>query len=389
MTSDDHFGSVNVRGLDVLVFNVTKNHVKTTGRKCGRNVVKVLQGEVNHNPNSIVFHLEQLIKSVRKSGFDSLLICRQLPIYSLSLIHQAAVNQGCVLGLGVSDDLEVRGFVVTSIAKTNTVIELASANPSYPHHVFLTYNALCPRRGLQSTPLTSKEIFRVLHNCRLQELRQSILPVDVPEIILSYISPNENSKFNDKLTEWLYLECVLVLPNLPNLQSEIQRAASEYGDLVKNNSFRWPFFFGLEKDRQMSWGNSKTFRTILYTPQIKSLYDALCDTIPTLACQTPDCLPTWYKTGKTRLNYHQDKFGEKIFGRRELVILLFAGASRNLSIKRSHFTRTVRCTPLETIILTPCANLLFFHAKLPSKSRQPSLTFAFRRGVPPRNAHSA
>ena len=141
----------------------------------------------------------------------------------------------------------------------------------------------------------------------------------------------------------------------------------------------------LEKGKQMSslsWRGSKVFRTVPYPPHLKTLHETLCEFLPSFACLTPDCLPTWYKTGKIRLKFHQDKFGEKTFGRRELVILLFAGAPRDLAIKHKHFLRTLSCTSQNTIILTPCANQIFFHAKLPSKCDNHSLTFAFRCGLP-------
>jgi len=165
----------------------------------------------------------------------------------------------------------------------------------------------------------------------------------------------------------------------------MQHAAREFVSLAKNKRFRWPFFYGLEEGRYLSWGGSKVFRTTHYPPFLKSLYVTLCEVLPSLACLTPDCLPTWYKTGKVRLTFHQDKSGEEFFGRRELVILLFAGSPRDLAIKHNHFYRTIHCTSQNTIILTPCANDIFWHAKLPVKSTTHSLTFAFRRGIPPVN----
>ena len=63
-------------------------------------------------------------------------------------------------------------------------------------------------------------------------------------------------------------------------------------------------------------------------------------------------------------------FGESFFGRRELVIVLFEGDNRRLLIKRGNFTRTIRCANTATVVLTPCANSLFWHAKLPSKSKK-------------------
>ena len=176
-----------------------------------------------------------------------------------------------------------------------------------------------------------------------------------------------------------------MISNPESLQETVQRAANEYVGLLNSTSDRWPFFYGLEEGRTMRWGGSKVFSTIHYPPALRVLYEKLCDLLPSLAHQCPDCLPTWYEPGRISLNYHQDKSCEKLFGRRELVLLLFAGAPRNLAIKRHRQGRIIeilRCTALQTIVLTPAANKIFFHAKLPEDVNTSSLTFAFRRGKP-------
>ena len=151
--------------------------------------------------------------------------------------------------------------------------------------------------------------------------------------------------------------------------------------MVGRTHNRWPYFFGNKQGNQMYWEGSKAYSTVLNPPNLSGLYVHLCAFIP-FADQTPDCLPTFYKNGRKQLSLHQDKFGEDYFGRRELVILLFEGVCRSLIIKRGGFSRIIQCTPEVTVVLTPCANSLFWHGKLPSESRNSSTTFAFRRGIP-------
>ena len=290
-----------------------------------------------------------------------------------------------VLGIGLAESSDVKGLVLTRTKITKVVTENAPFQPSYPHHIFTVYNAFCARNALKTAPITTLDILNRLQNCRAQELRKKLphIPTNVTELVLSFIDIGNDGDFSEALCEWLFLECVLVVPNSETVQREVQNAALEYKNLVKGRKSRWPFFFGMEKGKQMWWSGSKVFKTTHYPPSLKALYHTLCDVFPSLACLTPDCLPTWYRTGKTELDYHQDKFGEKHFGQRELVILLFAGAPRDLAIKCGNFLRTVHCSPQNTVILTPCANDIFFHAKKPTDSRKHSLTFAFRRGISP------
>ena len=184
------------------------------------------------------------------------------------------------------------------------------------------------------------------------------------------------------LVEWIYFQTVLILPNPEEVYDQLQKAQSEYQGLVGRTQNRWPYFFGLTAGNTMSWGSGKTYTTVKYPPALEELFVRICSFLP-FADQTGDCLPTYYKNGKKSLNLHQDKCGEAYFGRRELVILLFAGDSRRLIIKREGFERTILCVPRMTVVLTPSANKIFYHGKLPSKSAKPSITFAFRRGIPP------
>ena len=361
--------------------------VRTLGRRRGLKVVRMLLENDHLTPLKTLHNIHQTLGAFDESNSDALLIPRKIPLPSLMLLHQCAVERGFCTGLGVSDSLEVKGIVITRLPDTGETMEVNPSELSYSHHLYANYLALCPIRGLQTALITSDEIFSLLNQCRLQELRKlQQFPDEILECTLGFLNGENDIDFSDRLIEWLFLESVLVIPNSSKLQRDIQSAAHEYESLVKNvkhNRKRWPFFFGHEVGRTMFWPGSKVFKTISYPPLLKNLHDSLTESFPTLAKLTPDLLPTWYKTGKIKLTYHQDKFGQKFFGRRELVILMFEGTPRELSIKLRNFERKLLCTSCSTIILTPCANDYFHHAKLPTRLIGHSITFAFRRGLPP------
>ena len=204
----------------------------------------------------------------------------------------------------------------------------------------------------------------------------------IPETVLSFLDVNGNQKFSPKLTEWFFIMSILVIPNPASLKVQLQTAEREYVSMLGPRSKRWPYFFGLEPGRVMFWEGSKTFKTTHYPSSLLQLYLNLCKYLP-FADLCPDCLPTFYKTGRIRLSLHQDKFGEKVVGHRELVILLFEGSPRQLLISWGNFERKIDCTPDVTVVLTPCANKFFWHGKLPSLSSSHAVTFAFRKGLSP------
>ena len=383
MTSPPQVRYINLRGKPVVIVTIQPETTKVLGRSSSRKLVKTLQSSTQPDPLSVLARLNHpsgALQTFERGDEQILLIPRFLPLTSITLLQRATSERGLVLGIGVNAHEEAKGLAIVKGGSIEKSLRNQTHSPSYPLHVHSTYTALCPSYGLRDPP----KILQSLYDCRLMELMmiENGKIADLAGTILDFLQIESHTRLSNCLTEWLYISSVLLIRNPETLKIQLQAAEREYVEMLGPKSKRWPFLFGLELGKIMFWKGSPTFKTVPYPSSLLRLYSTLKKLIP-MAALTPDCLPTFYKTGAVKLALHQDLFGEDVVGHRELVLLLFEGSPRQLRIARGNFCCDIPCSPDVTVILTPCANKYFFHGKLPSNETRHAVTFAFRKALSP------
>ena len=179
-------------------------------------------------------------------------------------------------------------------------------------------------------------------------------------------------------------------PLLSSVAAEILEAP-----LVHDSTWSYSFF---GKPRHVYWWNAgRRVVTLVTTPPPQSLSllkTALKETFPILEHLT-EILPAVYGQSQ-HLNWHRDRTGERFFGHPETVQLFFSGHPRALKFKptcssvaqQPRMVISVQCSEDITIRLTPMGNTFFKHSKARSNSLASSVTLAFRKGVPIKNAQA-
>ena len=108
-----------------------------------------------------------------------------------------------------------------------------------------------------------------------------------------------------------------------------------------------------------------------------------------------ECLPAIY-SGPDSLYWHVDDVGQEYYQIRESVSLFFSGNPRILQFKpltepkslpRSFppyrtMAISIECSEQIYVHMTPLANEMFRHSKVPCDTEGLSVTLAFRRGIP-------
>ena len=102
-----------------------------------------------------------------------------------------------------------------------------------------------------------------------------------------------------------------------------------------------------------------------------------------------ECLPAVYNKPNHRLRWHQDNEGRAYHQMAEALAFIFAGEPRRLNFKpvfsmypRLEMIYSLKCTKNFIVLVTPLANELFLHSKARSNCETPSITLAWRRGIP-------
>ena len=194
---------------------------------------------------------------------------------------------------------------------------------------------------------------------------------------------------------WIFFQTIILEKVPKQYQTLLSSAANDIlvSDLVRDSTWSYSFFG--KPDRVYWWRAGRRVVTLLSSPpplSLSLLKSALEEPFPILEHLT-EILPAVYRQSQ-HLNWHQDRTGERFFGHPEIVQLFFFGHPRALKFKPSCFSVAhnlkmvinVQCSEDTTIRLTPMGNTFFKHSKARSNSMTPSVTLAFRRGVPIKDA---
>ena len=136
-----------------------------------------------------------------------------------------------------------------------------------------------------------------------------------------------------------------------------------------------------------------------FPPSLRALHDKLHESDPILE-SLPECLIALYEQPNSKLNYHVDVGGIRYWKIPEYIVLLFHGFPRALKFRpniecKPHIRSldpilnlevSLKCHEHIMIHITPIANIMFEHSKAKCTSKDPSVTLAFRRGVPLKSA---
>ena len=196
---------------------------------------------------------------------------------------------------------------------------------------------------------------------------------------------------------WIFFRTI-IFEKVPDIfRPSLSSVATELLDTPLIHDATWSYsFFG--KPKHVYWWHAgRRVVTLMTTPPPQSLsllQTALKEPFPILEYLT-EILPAVYGQSQ-HLNWHRDRTGEKFFGHPETVQLFFSGQPRALKFKptsssvaqKLRMVISVQCSEGITIRLTPMGNTFFKHSKARSNSRTSSVTLAFRKGVPIKNAQA-
>ena len=194
---------------------------------------------------------------------------------------------------------------------------------------------------------------------------------------------------------WIFFRTVILAELPPRYEPSVASTAKEILAAHLINDKTWSYYFFGEPDRIYWWRAGRRLITLITAPNTESLSllrITLRESFPILDHLT-EVLPAVYRKSQF-LNWHQDKTGRRYFGTHEIVQLFFYGQPRELKFKPDFLSFTqqrkmvinILCSKNVTLRLTAMGNTFFKHSKARSHSMSPSVTLAFRRGVP---IHSA
>jgi len=193
------------------------------------------------------------------------------------------------------------------------------------------------------------------------------------------------------LLDYLFLRTVFKV-ELPRkirrgtmLDRVLAEAVSLRGKTFGKREHSW---FSESRGKTYFWGRLGAWRPLMsapFPPELREFAFYLWSRFP-CARELPDVLTVLYRGAHNELNYHQDIFGAKVRGRPERVLLFFFGETRTLRFigaSGRNFRRDISCVHGQGLYMTPLANKIWKHAKVPGVAGcLPALTVAFRQGLP-------
>ena len=220
----------------------------------------------------------------------------------------------------------------------------------------------------------------------------SQLGADVLDIIRQFLTgPTQQGMFSDKMWEFLFASCVFCVP-LPligqTLRSSLFHELQESDpSLYRNRRHR---LFSAELGRAYWWdnlGKSPPFVSNINPTSLTTLREKVSQIFPQLDL-CPDMLTSEYKRRRDNLGSHRDRGLIEHLQRPEFVALYFIGANRDLLFTpsprfRQKFNRKISSNTKDLVVMSPMANNLFYHGKLPATEPKQThaLTLAFREAV--------
>ena len=302
--------------------------------------------------------------------------------------------------------------VITGYTMSRSLsVDLRDIDPIHPRALFTLVRGAQTRTPIFNPPLMFSSSIEELE-CSLREAINFALSLFIGNmaacVAISFIEIDLNITARSHITEddshllhnidiwwWIFFRTVILAKLPPCYEQSVAEAAKEVltAHLINDNTWSYTFFG--EPDRIYWWRAGRRLITLITAPNTKSLSllrIALRDSFPIIDYLT-EVLPAVYRKSQF-LNWHQDKTGRRYFGTHEIVQFFFYGQPRELKFKPDFLSFTqqrkmvinILCSKNVTLRLTAMGNTFFKHSKARSHSMSPSVTLAFRRGVP---IHSA
>ena len=198
---------------------------------------------------------------------------------------------------------------------------------------------------------------------------------------------------------------IIIHPVPPDMYAKIPPAVSSILELKFRREKTWKYTLLTKQSGDTIYFWRTTMRPLVgkpFPPTLEKLHTALHETCPIFE-HLLECLTALYDRPNSKLNFHVDIGGIEFWEIPEYIVLLFSGFPRHLKFRPNldHMPPPLRsldlvprlvvsfkCDEQIMIHITPLANILFKHSKSKCASNDPSVTLAFRRGVPLHAARS-
>ena len=265
-------------------------------------------------------------------------------------------------------------------------LDLAPLTTSPPDSIFRIHVADLPSTSNIDRKLTDFGISVLERVFPCDGGRRDVLP-----IIKEFLPQETNISFYSRsLWEYMFHLAFVILPS-PPVSAEMKKMV--FLETTSNDTTyrsRKHKLFAQKPGFVYFWDDltrTPPFVSSL-TPEHLLTFQNLLWSIFPQARKSLECLTSEYVRSRDSLNFHSDKALFRFLRRFEFVILNFLGASRTLAIRpqppHHHTTKFfIECSEMNTVVLTPMANEIFQHSKLPtSNTNDPhSLTLAFRTAI--------
>ena len=357
----------------------------------------------------IVFHLNQLanerslhlLAAVRVHNLDSLIgyaLCKVLPagvgIDSLlrpRLLHMLVNHQNTTAG--------------SQWESPRCAACINSLERKFCDEIFLAFNAtrklpLLPADVLRICVEFSSTPGQIVMNARSERALREVLDRRIVGLVLDYAYgmsealPSIRLISNDSW-DWLFCYTITVAHIPQEISLLAQRAAEIIQTHKLRSSYTWRYtLFGRENFIYF-WNRSMRPLTTLSTPpELKDLLSMLQHKHPFMS-SLHECLPAVYDKPNHRLRWHQDDEGRAYHHMAEALALIFTGSPRRLNFKpcfsmypHLETIYSLKCLENFIVFISPLANEIFYHSKARSTCSEPSVTLAWRRGIPIEKAKS-
>lgn len=231
-------------------------------------------------------------------------------------------------------------------------------------------------------------VMRTLDSYGLHLISQR-LPSEIIGLVNEFLAcPGHQSEFTTLL--WNFLcDVAIVTIKAPDISHKF------HDDLVKDTESTHTTNYKTRRHKLFSetpghvyfWDNLQQhppFVSQRFPASLLRLYTLLDFCFPQIRF-SPSVLTSEYRKICEYLSLHRDIALKKYLGRPEFVILFFLGGMRTLKVvpraRNSPFSRLIACESSKYVVLTPLANEIFLHGKMPGSDPNSAhaLTLAFRQ----------
>ena len=290
----------------------------------------------------------------------------------------------CIFPYQISGNSTLTEFDLNYVRDVKLDLDPLTTSP--PESIFRTHVADLPSTINIDKKLTDFGISVLERVFPCDGGRRDVLP-----IIKEFVPQETNiSFFSRNLWEYMFHSAFIILPS-PPVSAEMRKMV--FLETTSNDTTyrsRKHKLFAQKQGLVYFWDDltrTPPFESSLTPEHLLSFQNTLLDIFPQ-ALKSLECLTSEYVRSRDMLTFHCDKALFRCLRRFEFVILNFLGASRTLAVRPKpphHRTEKffIECTEANTVVLTPMANELFQHSKLPTSNTQDphSLTLAFRTAI--------